>query len=80
MYYDYFEKDHLGNVRIVLTDQLETDMYPACTMELKDSTATIRITVMSLIQELHYRLDIHLILLTVIRIIMWQKWMAVEIK
>ncbi|MEJ0105441.1 MAG: DUF6443 domain-containing protein [Bacteroidota bacterium] len=33
MYYDYFEKDHLGNVRTVLTDELQQDIYPAATLE-----------------------------------------------
>jgi len=37
--YDYMLKDHLGNVRVVLTEEQQTDMYPAATMEL--ATATI---------------------------------------
>ncbi|TXJ25029.1 MAG: hypothetical protein E6Q24_14920 [Chitinophagaceae bacterium] len=31
--YDYMIKDHLGNVRMVLTEQVKQDEYPAATME-----------------------------------------------
>lgn len=32
--YDFFLKDHLGNVRMILTEEQQQDMYPAATMEL----------------------------------------------
>ena len=31
--YDYFIKDHLSNVRMVITEEQKTDAYPAATME-----------------------------------------------
>lgn len=36
--YEYFIKDHMGNIRMVLTEEQKTDMYPAATMELSSQT------------------------------------------
>jgi|GEM_PF-5972395 len=41
MFYDYFEKDHLGNTRVVLTDEKQQDTYPAATLE--SNTASLNI-------------------------------------
>jgi RHS repeat-associated protein len=36
--YDYFIKDHLGNVRMVLTEEQKSDAYPVASLEVADSS------------------------------------------
>ena len=38
--YDYFVKDHLGNVRMVLTEEEQRDIYPIATLEGDKASAT----------------------------------------
>ncbi|MCX6319481.1 MAG: DUF6443 domain-containing protein [Bacteroidetes bacterium] len=43
--YDYMLKDHLGNVRAVLTEAQQQDIYPAATLENATNGASTAITV-----------------------------------
>jgi len=37
LFYDYYEKDHLGNTRVVLSDETQHSIY-AATMEMVNAT------------------------------------------
>lgn len=43
--YDYFIKDHLGNVRMVLTEEQQQDVYPAATLENTTSNGGTAVSV-----------------------------------
>jgi len=47
--YDYFVKDHLGNTRMVLSEEEQLDAYPAATMEL--SQASVETALYSNVEE-----------------------------
>jgi RHS repeat-associated protein len=42
--YDFFEKDHLGNTRVVLTDEVQQDTYPAATLENSSASMAVEQT------------------------------------
>jgi RHS repeat-associated protein len=52
-HYDYFIKDHLGNVRMVLTEQQQQDVYPAATLEGNLNTSTDA----AYIEKQYYNID-----------------------
>ncbi|MCX6313617.1 MAG: hypothetical protein NTX08_02635 [Sphingobacteriales bacterium] len=52
--YDYFLKDHLGNVRMVLTEEQQVDNYPATTLENAPFNGGTAIN----IENLFYNIDI----------------------
>ncbi|MBX3241936.1 MAG: RHS repeat-associated core domain-containing protein [Chitinophagaceae bacterium] len=41
LHYDYFIKDHLGNIRMVLTEEQKQDIYPAATLEGSPNAAFV---------------------------------------
>ncbi len=52
--YDYFLKDHLGNVRMVLTEEQKTNLYPASTLEgANDATSNSMVN----FEKNFYRID-----------------------
>jgi RHS repeat-associated protein len=50
---DYFIKDHLGNVRMMLTEEQKQQIYPAATLESNQAPATDPITV----EAQYYQID-----------------------
>ncbi len=57
-HYDYMLKDHLGNVRMVLTDEEKTNYYPAATLEgTFSATGTTQAASMVNYEKQFYNID-----------------------
>ncbi|RYD95541.1 MAG: hypothetical protein EOP54_15625, partial [Sphingobacteriales bacterium] len=55
--YDYYLKDHLGNIRMVLTEEQETIYYPAATLEGTFSPSGTQANSMINHEKLFYKID-----------------------
>jgi len=57
--YDYMIKDHLGNVRMVLTDEVKQNTYPAATLEGTFDVSTNNVSTNSMVnyEKGFYKID-----------------------